>query len=95
MAEQSNQQEETSTLTAIFGKERAETMRRFAQKLAAVEDRLAKEYMEEEDFADGKEMRSKGRLHRETRETGFQRDTSFHAGGGSQNKVGGNHCIYV
>lgn len=24
-------------------------MRRFAQKLAAVEDRLAKEYMEEED----------------------------------------------
>lgn len=49
MAEQSNQQEETSTLTAIFGKERAETMRRFAQKLAAVEDRLAKEYMEEED----------------------------------------------
>ena len=53
------------------------------------------ERMVEEDFPDGKEMRSKGRLHRETWETGFQRDTSFHAGGGSQNKVGGNHCIYV
>ena len=41
--------EETSTLTAIFGKERADTVRKFAKKLAAVEDRLAKEYMEEED----------------------------------------------
>ena len=49
MAEQSDKKEETSTLTAIFGKERAEKMRKFAQKLAAVEDRLAKEFMEEED----------------------------------------------
>jgi len=44
-----NDSEESSTLNAIFGRERAETMRRFAKRLAAVEDRLAKEYMEEED----------------------------------------------
>ena len=36
-------------MNAIFGREGADKVRRFAKKLAAVEDRLAKEYMEEED----------------------------------------------
>ena len=52
MVEQSDNNEnykESSALNAIFGGEGAEAVRRFAKKLAAVEDRLAKEYMEEED----------------------------------------------
>ena len=36
-----------SVLAAIFGQERAYSLRQFGQRLAAVEDRLEKEYMEE------------------------------------------------